>query len=54
VGGDLAGAGVDLGAALGIVQVGLDHHLLIGEGGPPAELFADVVVSKTKSSAIMR
>ena len=41
VGGDFAGAGFDLLALFGVVAVGLDHHLLVRDGGSPAEALAD-------------
>ena len=53
VSGDV-GAGVDLVAVFGVVLVGEDHHLFVGDGGGPAELVRMRVVSKTKLSAIMR
>ena len=41
MGGDVF-AGVDFGALGFVVAEGFDHHLLVGEGGVPVELVADV------------
>lgn len=40
MGGDVF-ASVDFGALGGVVAVGFDHHLFVGEGGLPVELLSD-------------